>query len=207
MTPRSISALSFDVDRKQRHIRRGDAADAKRLTQTARRELGELLTRFIAKTDDRNIVDARWNELGFELGESLDLPVLPRDITFVFDPDFDQVRDVCRDGASGGQTFLEFCPIAFGTTQPVACGNSIDAIRAEHFDSRSHLLMSCIELRETPWINQTNLSTDRCQSFIRIVVAKMQPMLRAAGEHAIRFGWGFGDEVVDQHADVGLVSS
>ena len=44
------------------------------------------------------------------------------------------------------------------------------------------------------------------QATVGIVFAQLQPILGAAGEHAVRLADALGDQVVHQHAQVGLVS-
>ena len=55
-------------------------------------------------------------------------------------------------------------------------------------------------------VDQADLAADRRQALVGVVAAQMQPMLGAAGEHAVRLGRRLGDQVVDQHADVRLVA-
>ena len=41
---------------------------------------------------------------------------------------------------------------------------------------------------------------------VGIVLAQQDAVLRAAGEHAVGLFGPLGDQVVDQHADVGLIA-
>ena len=45
------------MNRQHRHIRRRDAADAQGLAEAARRELRELLPRFVAQADHVRVID------------------------------------------------------------------------------------------------------------------------------------------------------
>ena len=44
------------------------------------------------------------------------------------------------------------------------------------------------------------------QAHVGVVFAQLQPVLGPAGEHAVRLGHALGDQVVHQHAQVGLVT-
>ena len=69
-----------------------------------------------------------------ELGEALDLLVLTGDVAFVLDADFDLSRDIGTHLARGRQKLDEPRPIVLRSPQPVARGDAIDALRAEHFN-------------------------------------------------------------------------
>ena len=56
-------------------------------------------------------------------------------------------------------------------------------------------------------IHQTKFMADRGQPRIGIVLAQLQPVFGAAGEHPVRLQGAVGNQVVDQHAQVGLVAA
>jgi hypothetical protein len=49
-------------------------------------------------------------------------------------------------------------------------------------------------------------SRPRRQAQVGVVLAQLQPVFGAAGEHAVRLARALRDQVVDQHAEVGLVA-
>ena len=55
-------------------------------------------------------------------------------------------------------------------------------------------------------IDQAELAADAGQARVGIVFAQLQPELGAAGKHAVGLGHALGDQVVHQHAKVGLVA-
>ena len=55
-------------------------------------------------------------------------------------------------------------------------------------------------------VHEPQLAAGFRQTQVGVVLAKLQPVLGAAGEHAIGLGNAPGDEVVHQHAQVGLVA-
>jgi hypothetical protein len=64
---------------------------------------------------------------------------------------------------------------------------------------RAHL----IELRAG---EEPERESDLRQAFVRVLGAQQQPMLGGGGEHAVGLAVLARDEVIDQHADVGLVA-
>jgi hypothetical protein len=50
-------------------------------------------------------------------------------------------------------------------------------------------------------------ATGRREPQVGVVLAQLQPVFGAAGEHAVRLAGALGDQVVDQHAEVGLVAA
>ena len=55
-------------------------------------------------------------------------------------------------------------------------------------------------------VHQAQLAARFGQPQVGIVLAQLQPVFGAAGEHAVGLGHAAGDQVVDQHAEVGLVA-
>ena len=55
--------------------------------------------------------------------------------------------------------------------------------------------------------NQPETAADLREPQVRVVLAQHQPVLRAAREHAVRLARAAGDEVVDQHSDIGFVTA
>ena len=47
----------------------------------------------------------------------------------------------------------------------------------------------------------------RCQSFVGVVLAQQDAVFGPRSEHAVRFFRALGDQIVDQHTDVGLASA
>ena len=56
-------------------------------------------------------------------------------------------------------------------------------------------------------IQQAELQGQRPQPLFGVVAAQLQAVLGARGEHAVRLGDLLGDQVVDQHAEVGLAAA
>ena len=56
-------------------------------------------------------------------------------------------------------------------------------------------------------VDQAELASRRRQAQIGIVLAQQQAIFGAAREHAIRLARAARDQVVDEHADVGLVAA
>ena len=54
--------------------------------------------------------------------------------------------------------------------------------------------------------DQSELARLRREAQVGIVLAQQQPIFRAAREHPIRLARAARDEIVDEHADVGLVA-
>src|SRR5207249_4977001 len=63
------------------------------------------------------------------------------------------------------------------------------------------------ELMPAGFVDEVQIAGDWGETFVGVVVAEVETVLGSAGEHAIGFGGGFGDEVVDHDADVGLVAA
>ena len=56
-------------------------------------------------------------------------------------------------------------------------------------------------------VDDAQLAADLGQAQVGIVLAQLQAVLGAAGEHAVRLGHAARHQVVDQHAEVGLVAA
>jgi len=63
------------------------------------------------------------------------------------------------------------------------------------------------ERRPAHVVHQSEFAPLFSQAQIGIVLAQLQAVFGARGEHAIRLGHTAGDEVVDQHAEIGLVAA
>src|SRR5437660_6115541 len=55
--------------------------------------------------------------------------------------------------------------------------------------------------------DQTNLKSLRSQSLVGIVVPQLQAILSPASEHSIRLFGTFCNQIINQNADVGLMST
>ena len=53
-------------------------------------------------------------------------------------------------------------------------------------------------------VDEAQLAADGGEARVGVVLAQQQAMLGPAGEHAVGFGRALRDEVIDQHAEVGL---
>ena len=56
-------------------------------------------------------------------------------------------------------------------------------------------------------VDDAELASGFREAQIRVVLAQLQPVLGARGEHPVRLGDAARDEIVDQHAEVGLVAA
>jgi len=56
-------------------------------------------------------------------------------------------------------------------------------------------------------IHQPQVAAGLGQAQVGVVFAQDQPVFRAAGEHAIGLARATRDEVIDEHADIGLVAA
>src|SRR5690606_41687631 len=56
-------------------------------------------------------------------------------------------------------------------------------------------------------VDQAKAAPDRRKAQVGIVLAQLQAVFGAAGEHPVRLGGAVGDQVVDQHTEVGLVAT
>jgi hypothetical protein len=56
-------------------------------------------------------------------------------------------------------------------------------------------------------VRQPDFASQRRQAPVGVVLAQQQPVLGAAGEHAVRFVHAAGHQVVDQHADISLLAA
>ena len=56
-------------------------------------------------------------------------------------------------------------------------------------------------------IHQAQFPTNFRQAQVGVVLAQLQPVFGARGKHAIRLLRAVADQVVDQHADIGLVAT
>ena len=54
---------------------------------------------------------------------------------------------------------------------------------------------------------QAEFTTRFRQTQVRIVLSQLKPVLRARREHSVRFGHTAGHQVVDHHANVGLITT
>ena len=55
-------------------------------------------------------------------------------------------------------------------------------------------------------VNESQFPAFGCEAHVSVVLTKENAVFSAAGEHAVGFVRPFGDEVVDEHADIGLVT-
>ncbi len=55
-------------------------------------------------------------------------------------------------------------------------------------------------------VDEAHGAARRGQTQVRVVLAQREPVFRTAGEHAVRLGCPARDQVVDQHADVGIAA-
>jgi hypothetical protein len=99
-----------------------------------------------------------------------------------------------------------------GLTKMLARANSIAALGANQ---------GAIELRKIPLepaaplyeslpaliIDETNISSPRCQAEIRVVDSKKQSMLGSRCEHAVWLETPARDEIIHEHADVSLIAT
>ena len=53
------------------------------------------------------------------------------------------------------------------------------------------------------WSHNAACNPQPGQAPVGVVGAKREPVLRARSEHAVRLADTFGDEIIDQHADIG----
>src|SRR5690348_6094760 len=84
---------TLQMNRQHRHICRRNATDAKRLPQTSWRELHQLLASLVAQPLHACVVDALWNQFVFHPRESLDLLILPANVSLILGANLDESAD------------------------------------------------------------------------------------------------------------------
>ena len=57
------------------------------------------------------------------------------------------------------------------------------------------------------FIHQTQLMAELCQAQVGVVLAQLQAELGPAGKHSVGLGHAFGHQIVDHHAQVGLIAT
>ena len=62
-----------------------------------------------------------------------------------------------------------------------------------------------LEIRPLLIADQAQFAANRCEAHIGVVFAQAQTVFGTAGEHTVRLGHPFGDQVVHQYAEVGFV--
>src|SRR2546425_8614728 len=73
-----------------------------------------------------------------------------------------------------------------------------------NFSNNCSLLVS--EKLVVPWQEQTDLVPDFAQAAVGVILPQAQAILGPGSEHPIRLGSSFGHQIVDQDADIGLVT-
>ena len=61
---------------------------------------------------------------------------------------------------------------------------------------------AALRMRPTLVVDETGLASDRRQALVGVIVAQHDAVFRARRQHAVGFVDAFGDEIVDEHADV-----
>ena len=70
-----------------------------------------------------------------------------------------------------------------------------------------HGVLLGLECRPAAVIDQAQLAADAGQAHVGVVLAQLQPVFGAAGEHAVRLVGAVGDQVVDQYAQIRFVAA
>src|SRR5690606_6902092 len=83
---RASPGAPAQVNRQQRHVRRGDAAEAQRLAEGARGEAHKRLPRLATQAGDGRVVEVGRDELRLEPRELLELARLALEIAVVLGP-------------------------------------------------------------------------------------------------------------------------
>src|SRR5829696_2720275 len=65
---------------------------------------------------------------------------------------------------------------------------------------------ACLKIRPPFIVHKSSIPAARRQTQVSVVDSKKQPVLRARREHPVRLETSFGDQVVDEDADVCLVA-
>ena len=111
---------------------------------------------------------------------------------------FDQVQDAgfAAHGHAGGGCHFTPQGIGRGGPQP-----------AQALAFGGHRILLGVERGPAGVINQAQLASGRGQAHIGVVLAQLQAVLGAAGEHAVGLAGAVGDQIIHQHAQVGLVTA
>ena len=156
----------------------------------------------MAKARDRSIIEIRRDSLVFEVLKASDFKFLALDVAGVFDSNLDLLPDFLRkDGMVARQILVG----DFRTAQPMgkALGTGVRGLQARllRFDGIPLGLEQSISILR----NQTELETNGRQPFIGVVLSKQETILCPTGEHAVWLLSAFGDEIIDENADIGLI--
>ena len=83
----------------------------------------------------------------------------------------------------------------------------IDPAGFDAFQFRGHRVPVAAKRLPSPIVDDAERAAGLGQTQVGVVLAQLQSVLGAAGKHAVGLGDAARDEVVDQHAQVGLVAA
>ena len=114
-----------------------------------------------------------------------------------------------RDGAAGRRARTRARSAARARAARRARRRSRGFTQVDFRRSRSRAIASRLRANASQRASSTRPSARPRlgQAQVGVVLAQLQPVLGARGEHPVRLGDAAGDEVVDQHAEVGLVAA
>jgi hypothetical protein len=140
-------------------------------------------------------------------GRRVDVLALAVEVAFVFEVGLDERPDVV--GELGEQVSGSFPPGVFAAAEPlVELHAFVGRLADPGLGGAVHGGLFFLRTRRTrspP--GEADGGGARGEAEVGVVLAEEQAVFGAAGEHAVGFGAALGDEVVDHHAEVGLVAA
>ncbi len=210
---------------QQGDCRRGHAGNPGRLAEGRRAGVGELAPHLVGQAVDRGVVERLGQGHALVAGEAGDLLGLSLDVTRVLRLDGHLLRDLRvvhrARGEGGDRRVIELrAPEQISkrilTLQLTAqlLFQLASPRRARMEEGRAQALLFAldrlplgVEAGPAVIIDEPQLAAGRGEAQVRVVLPEQEPVLGAGGEHAIGLARPQGDEVVDQHAEVGLVAA
>jgi len=138
---------------------------------------------------------------GFEF---LDVFFLARDVAGVFESDLDLLNFF------GSEIWIFVGQVGvggFGSLEELREGGLAGAGVLEANEFGGDIFFFLDECGMISGRQKTDVVAELGKAEVGVVLAENEAVFGARGEHAVRFNGAFGDEVVDQDADVGLVAA
>jgi hypothetical protein len=226
-TGHPAAAGAGQVHQQQRDRGRGHAGDALRLADRFRAHALELLPHFRGQAVHAGVVERGRDRGGLVMLPARDLVALAVEVAGILGADLDLLGDggIGDGGRERRQRqqpgvidsrALEQVERAglprqldperrgdFVAQRVVGRGPDRGQARALAFDR----LALGLEAGEARVVDQAELAADAGQAQVGVVLAQLQPVLGARGEHAVGLAGALGDQIVDQHPGVGLIAA
>lgn len=201
----------FEVSEHERQVRWCDPADPFGLSQIQRPNLGELFFRFVAKWSDSVVIKRNGNRLLRMSRLLVDFGLLAIDVAGVLDVDRALFRRTSTDARELRDLLGDHVPGHLGTTQVDITANGwarfgLNLGLFQQLGSSFDLSQLLMEPFASSGIDQTQFIGLSGQSAVGIVLSQKQPVFSAAGEHSVGLVGAARHQIVDQHADVSVLS-